>query len=254
MMKSCLFKNSTGYMLLILIWLVSCQDPKLLELPKDYARWSWNKELASQTSTFYVDSLLFKLGLGGQQIDTVSYLCREVFQRSYIDSVQNDTCVMVSQNYFKIEKPDSLAYHHSTQYCFNIHRCLEKSRFPSLVSVVYPYRTNKSWKVLPHQSLGDFMEYVSNEEIRTFRHWNNARYISHNDSIELLGKGYYNLIKIVYVDTENAIEKRFAVRYYELDGGLLYEEKWILDSQNIQSNEWPAKAERGYIVRKIRVD
>jgi hypothetical protein len=195
---------------------------------------------------YRVDSLLFKIGQRGLEIDTFQYTMQEIPQ--YVNIHNLDTCLIIKEVYTNLHQ--SGVFEHTVQKCKN--RFGVKTSFSNAIiqEFVFPPLKNKRWDGLGNFNAQGYIETIRDEPIAPFLHWSKFIIAGNRDSLEIDAIRYKDLIKVVQVDFENALERRLSVSWYAANIGLVYSEKWILDTQKINQDPWEIKAQKGYIVRK----
>ncbi len=232
-----------GLILLTYTWL-SCG--KSIVEPKQQSGSEYFPLFSDSIINYRVDSLLFKIGQSGLEIDTIQYNLQEIPQNI---SIQNqDTCLIVKAIFTNIDQ--SSVFEHTIQKCkngFGVNTTLSNA---IVQEIVFPPLKNKRWDGLVDFNPEGYIETIRNEPIAPYRHWDKFIISDDRDSLEIDSVWFYNLVKVVQIDFENALERRWSVNWYAKNIGLIYSEKWILDTQNINQNPWEIKAQKGYIVRK----
>jgi hypothetical protein len=238
----------------ILLWLLfiavsGCRKQRVQPdfIPKD----SYLPFPVSSSQRFLVDSILFKKGIQGIDRDTFQYMWEEVLMVS--DTQASGPCYLVDWVARDLADEDR-QFRGTRRYCVQAGGLLESSNNTQVLQMVYPPRLFARWDGLKTFSFQDYTEVIRDEPIRTFRHWGKFSVQSLNDSIRIGGVLHQNLVRVVHVDYENALERRFSYALWDKTKGMIYLERWILDTQNISGAAWETKAEKGYMVRFYRMD
>jgi hypothetical protein len=214
--------------------------------PKQHSGTAYFPIFSDSIINYRVDSLLFKIGQRGLEIDTNQYIVKEIPQFASIEN--HDTCVIFKSIFSKIDQ--SAVFEHTLQKCKNGFGA--KTTFANAIvqEIVFPPLKNRRWDGLINFNSEGYIETIRDEPIAPFRHWDKFIISETMDSLEIDSVWFYNLVKVVQIDFENALERRFSVSWFAANIGLVYAEKWILDTQNINQDPWKIKAQKGYIVRK----
>lgn len=204
-----------------------------------------------QEKIFQVDSVLFKLRVGGLEKDSLSYIFTETIRDTF--RTPDQTLHYAIDRTVKTvgEETSFASATYSKSILNNTLRFNEDNK--SIISLVFPPALNTRWDGLALFDASDYTVEILNEPIRKYKDWTDFRIIETDGTFELMGTTYDQVITVLQVDTENAIERRYAIERYAPDIGLIYREEMILDTQNISSAPWEEKAERGYIMRQFLV-
>jgi hypothetical protein len=199
---------------------------------------------------FEVDSFLFKVTSTGLDIDTLRYRVSE----QWIDTsiTMSDTCYTVLWEAKSLDQADN-NYQGQRRYCLSDSRLSESNENTNVITLILPPILFKSWNGLALFNANTYTEQIRDEPIQPYRRWGKFSIQSTNDSIYLGGELHTNLVRVLHVNMENAVEKRFSYSLWKENVGLLYTEKWILDTQKISNESWTTKAEKGYIVKMKRI-
>lgn len=194
---------------------------------------------------YRVDSILFKLGVSGLERDTQSY----IFYESVVDSFESVTGV---NNFITDQRKVNLntqveAFHQYTSRIDNNVLVVSSDNRP-IMPLVFPPRVNRNWDGLSLFDAASYIKEVQNEPIVLFKDWTNFRIVEVGATYEVNDQIYEDVITVLQTDTENAIERRYALERWAPDIGMIYREHIILDTQNITDDPWEVKAERGYIL------
>ncbi len=196
---------------------------------------------------YQVDSFLFKRGISGLEIDTLSF----EMETSLMDSIDlpNGWSYVWQKKYKSLEAPFNTHYQISSR-SISDNRAIVQEDNLSFISFVFPPKEQTRWNGLSLMN-GDSVQYtILGESIRPFKDWNQFR-ITETDGVYTFGDTTFeNVITVLQTDTENAIEKRYSLERYARNYGLIYKEMWILDTQNITDDPWEQKAERGFILKQ----
>jgi hypothetical protein len=238
----------------ILCWLIlmaatGCEKQRIV--PEVIPRHSFLPFPESSSQRFMVDSILFKKGIQGIDRDTFTYLWEEVLMAS--DTQVSGSCYLAEWVARDMVDEDR-QFRGTRRYCVQAAGLLESSHNTQLLQMVYPPRLFARWDGLNTFTSQDYTEVIRDEPVRTFRHWGKFSVQSLGDSIRIGGVLHQDLVRVVHVDYENALERRFSYSLWDKDKGLMYLERWILDTQRISGDAWETKAEKGYIVRFRRME
>jgi hypothetical protein len=196
---------------------------------------------------YQVDSMLFKRGISGLEIDTLSY----TMETSLVDSVDlpNGLSYIWEKKYQSLNDPLNVHYH-ITSRMISEHRAIVQEDNLSFISLVFPPNEQNRWDGLSLINADSVVYTVLGETIRPFKDWNQFR-ILETDGVYTYGdRTFEDVVTVLQTDTENAIEKRYSIERFAKAYGLIYKEMWILDTQNISDQPWVEKAERGFILKQ----
>ncbi len=123
------------------------------------------------------------------------------------------------------------------------------------VKMGFPVRANNSWNGLVHFD-PSLTVTVAGESIEMFKGWDYR--IENADEAETIGAFQFeNVMTLREADNDNLIELRVSREKYAKGVGLVYRERWILDTQCIEGCEgmaWEEKAEKGFITKQVIID
>jgi len=233
---------------LLLLLFTGCEKEQELEQFSYKRMESYAGLTLLHTAHFREDSLIFKMGPSGLEIDTVTQLLKRVAIGTYNDYEGDKTWVVgylrkpwesasewtSSLLVSKAIKGNALHYHENNH---------------SIIKLIFPPSLNKRWNGLSLFNPDDFIIQVRNEPISVYKDWTDFRVIKTGETLTIGDMHIHDVITILQVDMENAIERRYSVEKFAPDIGLVYREQIILDTQNISNAPWEEKAERGYILR-----
>ena len=241
----------TLVLFLLALVLVSCdkeseKEDFELDLKKHYAGLS-----IDQKKVFQVDSVLFKLGVGGLEKDSLSYIFTEIIRDTF-RTPDKTLHYSIDREIQSLGEGDMLApVSYSMSILNNTLRHNEDNK--SIISLVFPPVLNIRWDGLTLFDADDYTVEILSEPIRKYKDWTDFRIIETEGTFELMGTTINRVITVLQVDAENAIERRYALEKYAPIIGLVYREEMILDTQNISNEPWEEKAERGYISRQYLI-
>lgn len=199
---------------------------------------------------YRVDSMLFKRGISGLEIDTLSF----AMETALIDSVDlpNGLSYVWEKKYQSLEEPFDVHYQ-ITSRLISDNRAIVQEDNLSFISLVFPPNEQNRWNGLNLFNEDSVLFTILGESIRPFKDWNQFR-ILETDGVHTYGDtAFENVITVLQTDTENAIEKRYSIERFAKGYGLIYKEMWILDTQNISDLPWEQKAERGFILKQYYI-
>jgi hypothetical protein len=238
------FRFWIGLLFTFCLFLTACnKEQRILNLSSyaDYLPLHYGKLM-----NYRIDSFQFKVLQSGISIDTVSWV--EKHQIVQADSLDNEI-----KAWYSVESKnriDGLKRESQFLRVFDFHHVHLHQHNRILAELVLHPTMNRSWDPLAHFDQLNYIEIIRDEPIRPFKHWQRAVIRSLSDTMTISDVFYSDLLRVVYVDHENALEKRYAASWFAKGIGLVYSESWILDTQRINSIEWNKKAEKGYITRK----
>ncbi len=123
------------------------------------------------------------------------------------------------------------------------------------IKMGFPVRENNSWDGLVHFD-PSLIVIVAGESLQMFKGWDYR--IESVDEAESVGAfPFENVMTLREADNENLIELRVSREKYAKGIGLVYRERWILDTQCIDGctgMTWEEKAEKGFILRQTIID
>lgn len=93
---------------------------------------------------------------------------------------------------------------------------------------------------------------IEGEPLEIFKGWEYE--IEEVDVSAAIGNEFYeNITTIFQSNSENAIELRTSFEQYAKGIGLVYKEQRILDTQNVSSQPWEQKAQKGFIMTQLLI-
>lgn len=119
------------------------------------------------------------------------------------------------------------------------------------IKITFPVRKNNTWDGLVYFDPGLIVT-VAGESIEMFKGWS-YRVLDAGLPDSVGQFAFQDVATIQESDMENLIELRKSTEKYALGLGLVYRERWILDTQCIEDCEglgWEEKAEKGFIVKQ----
>lgn len=122
----------------------------------------------------------------------------------------------------------------------------------SYIKLVFPPQTGKSWNgnihIHPKTQIN-----IQGEFLEPFDQWlYYFEYVDRNESIN--GIHYKDVCKVVEVDDENIIQKRYSSALYSRNVGLIYKELLLLETQNTDTSvPFEDRAEKGMILKQTLV-
>lgn len=196
---------------------------------------------------YQVDSMLFKRGISGLEVDTQTY----ILQTYLTDSIDlpNGISYVWEQRYQSAEEPFNVHYKVVSR-TISQNRAIVHENNLSFISLVFPPKLQVRWNGLSLINADSILYTIAGESIRPFKDWNQFRIIETDGSYTYGDMTFHGVITIVQTDSENAIEKRYSMERYAKGFGLIFKEMWILDTQNISDQPWEQKAERGFILKQ----
>lgn len=202
---------------------------------------------SDQGLVYQVDSVLFKRGISGLEIDTLSY----TVETSLVDSIDlsNGLSYIWEKKYQSLNEPFNIHYH-ITSRSISDNRAIVLEDNLSFISLVFPPKIQDRWNGLSLMNADSVLYTIKGESIRPFKDWNQFRIIETDGEYTYGDTTFKDVITVLQTDTENAIEKRYSIERFAKDYGLIYKEMWILDTQNISDDPWEQKAERGFILKQ----
>jgi hypothetical protein len=119
------------------------------------------------------------------------------------------------------------------------------------ISLVFPPRENSRWNGLAFIDPEQVVQ-VAGESLLMFKGWDYS--IPEPASSDSIGSLFFpEVLTVQEAEDENLIELRRSFSQYARGTGLVYRERWILDTQCISAcdgQSWEEKAEKGFIVRQ----
>lgn len=198
---------------------------------------------------YQTDSIIYSLQ-ATVQIDSSRSFIREVVVDTFRDAVNQ---LIYRLNVF-YARDTSLGWEliNSSFIESNSLHVIKKENGLSFVRLVFPVLANKAWDgnsmIQPKTSI-----VIRGELLVAFDDWY-YRY-KYVDKQELIGTTLYDKVcKVVEVDDEDIISKRYSEARYARGIGLVFRELWILDTQNTNLNQsFRDRAERGLILKQTLV-
>lgn len=205
---------------------------------------------------YQVDSITFDPSVSGTGVDSIRILAREEVKDFFIDHA-GDTVFRVE----RFERPDetqSWQIRKVIALSRNARQAVRTEDNLRFIKLVFPLREDTRWDGNVHIDPTRFV-IVAGELLDMFKNWDYR--------IADIGKPFSNgilnfddVVMVSLSDNENQIEYRSANEVYARNIGLAYMEQQILDTQcrvccngdfaQCASLSWPAKAEKGFIVRQ----
>lgn len=114
----------------------------------------------------------------------------------------------------------------------------------TFVKLLFPLTPFKNWN--GNKYFDPFtIVFISGEPVEMFKGWDYRMLSSGAQEM-----GYSDVTSILQADSENLLERRYALEKYARDTGLIYRELEILDTQTIdtigENLPWEEKAQRGF--------
>jgi len=198
---------------------------------------------------YQTDSIIYSLQ-ASVQIDSSRSFIREVVVDTFRDAVNQ---LIYRLNVF-YARDTSLGWEliNSSFIESNSLHVIKKENGLSFVRLVFPVLANKAWDgnsmIQPKTSI-----VIRGELLVAFDDWfYRYKYV---DKQELIGTTVYDKVcKVVEVDDEDIISKRYSEARYARGIGLVFRELWILDTQNTNLTQaFRDRAERGLILKQTLV-
>lgn len=242
---------------LLIPFLAGCKEDDCCSDPVDF-KYDFFPLGEGLTSTFHIDSVVF-LSLGEEKAIS-SFIQRETIMPADPDLDEK----MVHK--IRIERYDSLenrwvttGFEHLERSKSSLEQTEENFRY---VKLGFPAVEGQSWK--GNIFFDSNIEVViGNDVIQPFKDWPEEYFISEISESETIGdQTYAKVATVVHVDHDFDLEKRYSVEKYAFGVGLVFKEMVILDTQCTKYQEffecldapWTEKGERGFILRKSRID
>lgn len=198
---------------------------------------------------YQTDSIIYSLQ-ALVQIDSSRSFIREVVVDTFRDAVDQ---LIYRLNVF-YAKDTSLGWDliNSSFIESNKLHLIKKENGLSFVRLVFPVLTNKAWDGNSMiQAKTNIV--IKGELLEAYDDWYyRYKYI---DKSEFIGvKSFDKVCKVLEVDNEDIISKRYSEARYARDVGMVYRELWILDTQNTDLNKsFRDRAEKGFILKQTLV-
>jgi len=199
-------------------------------------------------SHFREDSLVFKIGPAGLEIDTITQFLRRVVLGT-VDNLEGNKSWVIGMMRYEWGNQDEPVTAILTTGTIkgNTFQTVENNH--QITNLVFPPSLNKRWDGLSFFNSDDFILDVRNEPLRVYKDWPDFRIIQVGETLTVGDREIHDVITVLHVDSENAIERRYSLEKYAPDLGIVYKEQIILDTQNITNDPWEEKAERGYMLK-----
>lgn len=100
---------------------------------------------------------------------------------------------------------------------------------------------------------------IYGESMQPFKGWD-FRVMDIGTALGVNQHWFEDVMEIRQADSENLLERRLSLEYYQRHIGLVFRMRWILDTQcggnpaACAGIPWQEKAERGYILRQLLID
>lgn len=205
---------------------------------------------------YQVDSTEFRPVVGGIALDSSSTFVKELIADSFPDNTG-----AVTYRLERYERKDNAqpwtirSVYALTRTEEEFYRTEDNLRF---VKLRFPLQEGRKWN--PTRFFDNLLEVeVAGQTIQMFKSW--SAEVSAAGRMEEIGNlNFPDVATIVSSDSENLIEKRYAMEKYARNIGLVFRELQIMDTQcngqpaDCATLPWPEKAERGFIVRQWLVE
>lgn len=112
----------------------------------------------------------------------------------------------------------------------------------TFVKLLFPLTPFKSWNGNKYFDPSTFV-FISEEPLEMFKSWDYR--VLATGAAEM---GYSGVTTIQQANSENLLERRYALEKYAMDTGLIYRELHILDTQDTTAIPLDQKAQKGFIL------
>jgi hypothetical protein len=241
-------------LLLGTIALASCKreplfDPTQPESGKDFFPFAIGKAWI-----YAVDSIIYDpVGLNGP-VDTVRCWTREVV-RDTLPTPLGSSYIL--DRYVRYDTLQPWAYQHSFLVHDEPDRLLINEHNLTLVHALSPLYEGLTWD---GTALIDPLMVIPiyGESMQPFKGWS-FRVEDVGAALGVNQHWFEDVLSIRQADSENLLERRLSIEYYQRNVGLVFRVRFILDTQcggnpaDCAGIPWAEKAEKGYILRQVLI-
>ncbi len=240
----------------VLLLLSSCEektvDPNTIDTGSAYYPLEVGKyrDYAVDSTTYEFD------GTGATLVQSRSYQVRELLSDTFTDNTGRIAYRVERYERNSFSDPWTLIDVWSTVQDQSRSEQIEENR--RFVKMIYPAVDGDTWDGNQHFDSSDSVE-VAGELLFVYENWL-YRYDGVGTSFSISGQVWPDVTRVVQVDSENLIEKRFSEEIYARGVGMVYKEQQILDTQcggnlsNCIGQPWEDIAEKGYILKMELID
>jgi hypothetical protein len=195
---------------------------------------------------YEVDSIFFEKSGQSNRRDTFNYIVKETLQE--VEEVGDQVCARYNRSVFSGEASTPVSV--STYLvCRDQKTGWTLDNGIQLIHLVFPFNENTTWNALSMILKDSVVEYIRENPIRTFKNWHLSGVDQMNTVFEVGAEQLTDVVRVVQVDSDNLLERRYSEELFASGIGLVYRERHILETQNIGALPWIEKAERGYICK-----
>ncbi|MBK9723207.1 MAG: hypothetical protein IPO78_16645 [Saprospiraceae bacterium] len=236
--------------LLLIYFITSCTKNETEILDPASFGYDYYPLAIGKSWTYQTDSIFYSLKGTVEMDSTTSFIREEI-----VDTMRNSVNALVYRVDVFHAVDSSLGWElisssfiEKNQYQLN-----KVENGLTFIRLVFPVQLNKSWNGNSMISSKTSIE-VNGEILEPFDNWYYSyKYL--NKSETLAGKIYASVCKVVEVDEENIIAKRYSETKYAKEVGMIFRELWLLDTQNTNTNiPFRNRAEKGFILRQTLVN
>jgi hypothetical protein len=185
----------------------------------------------------------------GQKKDTLQY-----FSKDEIASISNNEQgqkIYIIDRFKRLNQNSTWQYDKSQRATIIENQVIVTNGALQFVKLQLPIEVGREWN--GNQYFDDnIVVKIAGQSISFYKNWK-SKYISLDQSMDINGRLYSDVLSIQLADHENRLEKRYGKEIYASDIGLIYREMIILDTQcfdDCQSTPWEGKAQKGQIFRQ----
>ncbi len=236
---------------LMLLLFFSCQQDPLID-PVDSENGSDFFPFAMGKSWLWeVDSVIYDPFGSVKPVDTLKAYIRETVTDTFVTAAG---MVFVIDRYFSRDSLQGWIYTKTFSVTQQDDRLIWNEDNLILIKAIHPIYTGLAWDGTvffdPLIKLP-----IAGELMQPFKGWA-FLVLGKRESLNVAGKLWTDVLTIRQVDTENLLERRFSVEYYQRGVGMIFRKMEILDTQcngnpvACDGISWPLKAEKGYILEQ----
>ncbi len=243
------------FLAVITLGYTACQSEYESPLDEEAYGYSYFPLSVGQSLTYLVDSIRFDYVGNSFQQDSSSFFLREDYVEKLKNQQGEDLYRIVRYKSRSLEGPwevlDVVSEYRTLNQAF---RTENNQKFNVLI---FPPKVGQTWdgNAFINQ---DVEVFVKGERIKMFQYWAYEILPMAVPNAMIDEGAYQDLLIVQQADDENAFDLRRSHEYRAKGVGVVYRERWILESackflgtpEVCIDRNWPEKAGRGFIVRE----
>lgn len=196
---------------------------------------------------YRVDSLIISRS-GQNKVESTVYMRERILSKEATDQGK----------VYRMER--AFATDTSEEYQVRMYEHVEYSDFRVItnedfrkVDIVYPIEVGNTWNALAYASK-ERQYFISVDSIQFYGGYS-ASMLSKEASIEIAGKQYSDVIKVVHMDDTSVVDKQYEQNIYGSGVGLLQRTfEAYSDNSGFSERPWIDRAKHGFKITKTLVD